>query len=256
MSYGYFASVYNELTENVDYEKIADRIDSLLPEASKNGTVLDLGCGTGTLAFLLEKKGYDVIGIDKSEDMLSAAFSKKFQTGSDVLFLCQDLSDLDLFGTASNAVCTLDTLNHIESEEVIEAFFKKVSLFLEMNGLFLIDMNTPYKHREVLGDNTFVYDADSVYCVWQNTYEKNKKRTQIDLDLFIKNDDDDTYLRQTESFFEYEYEPQVITSLLEKSGFTVLKLSDGYEDKDVSEKTERVLIVAQKNKLIFEGELK
>lgn len=255
MSYDIFASVYDTLTQNVDYEKIADRIDVLFGEKiKKQGSLLDLGCGTGTLSFLLEEKGFEVIGIDKSEDMLSEAFEKKYELNSDVLFLCQDLTELDLFGTAASAVCVLDTVNHIENSLKICEFFRRVSLFLEMDGLFLLDMNTPYKHSSVLADNTFVYDTDDVYCVWQNSYDKSSHRTDIDLDFFIN--DGEKYFRESESFSEYEYTTADITSILEQNGFTVIKQFDGYEGSTPNEKTERLLILAQKTNLISEGEIK
>lgn len=255
MSYGFFASVYDILTENVDYEKIADRIDALFPQGIKeNGHLLDLGCGTGTLSFLLEEKGFDVIGIDKSEDMLSEAFAKKAEVNSNTMFLCQDLTELDLFGTAAGAVCVLDTVNHIESKEKICEFFRRVSLFLEMNGMFLLDINTPYKHREILSDNTFVYDTDDVYCVWQNSYDEENHRTDIDLDFFIK--DGDVYFKRSESFSEYEYNINDIISILTKNGFTVLKQFDGYGENEPNSKTERVVLLAQKTNLVSEGEIK
>lgn len=255
MSYDIFASVYDTLTQNVNYEKIADRIDTLFDkEIKKQGSLLDLGCGTGTLSFLLEKKGFEVIGIDKSEDMLAEAFEKKYELNSDVLFLCQDLTKLDLFGTAASAVCVLDTVNHIESLDKICEFFRHVSLFLEMGGLFLLDMNTPFKHSSVLADNTFVYDTENVYCVWQNSYDKFAKRTDIDLDFFIK--DGENYFRESESFSEYEYDTKAIIESLEQNGFTVLKQFDGYKGENPHEKTERLLILAQKTNLISEGEIK
>lgn len=255
MSYGFFASVYDILTENVNYEKIADRIDALFGQAIKEkGPLLDLGCGTGTLSFLLEEKGFDVIGIDKSEDMLAEAFEKKSENGSDIMFLCQDLTELDLFGTAASAVCVLDTVNHIDSAEKICEFFRRVSLFLEMDGLFLLDINTPYKHRNVLSDNTFIYDTEGVYCIWQNSYDENERKTDIDLDFFIK--DGDAYFRESESFSEYEYDIPHIISILEQNGFTVLKQFDGYSEENPTAKTERTVLLAQKTNLISEGEIK
>lgn len=255
MSYGFFASVYDVLTENVDYEKIADRIDTLFgQEIKEKGSLLDLGCGTGTLSFLLEEKGFDVIGIDKSEDMLAEGFEKKSELCSNVMFLCQDLTELDLFGTAASAVCVLDTVNHIDKAEKIYEFFRRVSLFLEMNGLFLLDVNTPHKHRNVLADNTFIYDTGDVYCIWQNSYDKNARQTHIDLDFFIK--DGDCYFKESESFSEYEYDIDGIISMLEQNGFTVLQQFDGYGNENPTEKTERVVLLAQKTNLISEDEIK
>lgn len=255
MSYGVFAGVYDILTENVDYEKIADKIDTLFgQEIKKQGSLLDLGCGTGTLSFLLEEKGFDVIGIDKSEDMLAESFEKKSELASDVMFLCQDLTELDLFGTAASAVCVLDTVNHIDSKEKVCEFFRRVSLFLEMNGLFLLDINTPYKHRKVLADNTFIYDTDDVYCIWQNSYDKDARRTDIDLDFFIK--DGENYFRESESFSEYEYDINDIIESLEQNGFTVLRQFDGYSEKNPTDTTERIVLLSQKTNLISEGEIK
>lgn len=255
MSYGVFAGVYDILTENVNYEIIADRIDALFgQDIKKQGSLLDLGCGTGTLSFLLEEKGFDVIGIDKSEDMLAESFEKKSELASDVMFLCQDLAELDLFGTAASAVCVLDTVNHIDSKEKVCEFFRRVSLFLEMNGLFLLDINTPYKHRKVLADNTFIYDTDDVYCIWQNSYDKDARRTDIDLDFFIK--DGEAYFKESESFSEYEYSIHDIIKGLEQNGFTVLRQFDGYSEKNPTDTTERIVLLSQKTNLVSEGEIK
>ena len=196
MSYDIFSSVYDILTENVEYERISHKICSLLHKNGVDrGLLLDLGCGTGTLSFLLEQKGFDIIGVDASEDMLSVANEKKYEDDSSALFLCQKAEELDLFGTIQCAVSTLDTFNHIDSIEKIEKAISLVSLFMDMNGIFIFDMNTPYKHKEILGNNTFVYDMDEVYCVWQNSYDENSGKTDIDLDFFIKNEDDECFER-------------------------------------------------------------
>lgn len=256
MSYGIFSSVYDILTENVNYEKVAAKICSLLHENRVDGgLLLDFGCGTGTLSFLLEKTGYDVIGVDSSEDMLAVANEKKAEEASDALFLCQSGEDLDLYGTVDCAVSSLDTVNHIETLESVEKTISKISLFMNMGGIFIFDINTPYKHREILGNNTFVYDADEVYCVWQNFFDGENK-TDIDLDFFIKDEDDDCFRRYSESFSEYSYDPQDILQILEKCGFEVLKMLDDYSDRPVSEKTERITVAAKKIKTIFKDELK
>ncbi len=257
MSYGIFSGVYDILTENVDYERIAHKICSLLRENHVDGgLLLDLGCGTGTLSFLLEKVGYDIIGVDASEDMLIVANEKKPYEGSSALFLCQKAEELDLYGTIDCAVSSLDTVNHIDSLEKVQGAIEKVSLFMNMGGIFIFDMNTPYKHEKVLGNNTFIYDMDEVYCAWQNTYDHNTKTTTIDLDFFIKNEDDDLYERYGESFCEYSYSVEDIKCILEKSGFELLGMYDDYSDKGVSEQTERITFVAEKTKIIFDGETK
>lgn len=257
MSYGIFSSVYDILTENVEYEKTAAKIRSLLSlNGVDGGLLLDLGCGTGTLSFLLEKYGYDIIGIDPSEDMLAVANEKKYEENSGAMFLCQGMEELDLYGTIDCAVCSLDTINHVDSLEKIRDAFKKVSLFMNLGGIFIFDINTVYKHKNILADNTFVYDMDDVYCVWQNTYHESEKKTEIDLDFFIKDEDGEKFERYSESFFEYAYDEQEILDALTDSGFTVLSLSDDYTDKTVTEETQRITVVAKKTKLIFKDEKK
>lgn len=257
MSYNIFSSVYDILTENVEYERISHKICSLLHKNGVDrGLLLDLGCGTGTLSFLLEQKGFDIIGVDASEDMLSVANEKKYEDDSSALFLCQKAEELDLFGTIQCAVSTLDTFNHIDSIEKIEKAISLVSLFMDMNGIFIFDMNTPYKHKEILGNNTFVYDMDEVYCVWQNSYDENAERTDIDLDFFIKNEDDECFERYSESFSEYEYDINEIISIIKKCGFTLLATTDDYSDNPVSDTTERITFICKKTETIFKDELK
>lgn len=257
MSYGIFSSVYDILTENVEYERIADKICSLLTRNGINGgLLLDLGCGTGTLSFLLENKGYDVIGVDPSEDMLAIANEKKYDENSGAIFLCQSGEKLDLYGTIDCAVCVLDTINHISSLEKIRETFKKISLFMNLGGIFVFDINTVYKHEKILGDNTFVYDMDEVYCVWQNTFDAENGKTDIDLDFFIKNEDDECFERYSESFSEYAYKTEDILNVLKECGFEILALTDDYTDNEVIENTQRITITAKKAELIFKDELK
>lgn len=257
MSYGIFSSVYDILTENVEYEKITHKICSLLHKNGVDGgLLLDLGCGTGTLSFLLENKGFDVIGVDASEDMLMVANEKKYEENSNAMFLCQKAESLDLFGTIDCAVSVLDTVNHIDTIEKVQKAIEKVSLFMNMGGIFIFDMNTPYKHENILSNNTFIYDMDEVYCAWQNSYDKENATTTIDFDFFIKNEDDDLYERYSESFCEYAYESREVLQILENCGFEIIDTYDDYSDKPVSEKTQRITVVAKKIKTIFKDELK
>jgi ubiquinone/menaquinone biosynthesis C-methylase UbiE len=205
---------------------------------------------------MLEKNGYDVIGVDASEDMLSVANEKKYDEESSALFLCQKAEELDLFGTIQCAVSSLDTFNHIGSIEKIEKAISLVSLFMDMNGIFIFDMNTPYKHKKVLGNNTFVYDMDEVYCVWQNSYDEDSERTDIDLDFFIKNEENEDYERYSESFSEYIYTSESIIDIIKKCGFTLLGTTDDYSSNPISDTTERITFICKKTETIFKDELK
>lgn len=248
--YGDFAYYYDLLTENVDYESRCEYICNLLAEGGVGkGILLDLACGTGTMSFLLCDKGYDVIGVDASEEMLSVAQEKKMENGKDVMFLCQRMEELDLFGTINAAVCTLDSINHITDEETVKKVFSKVSLFMEDKGLFIFDVNTPYKHREILGDNTFIYDMDDVYCVWQNSTDKDTLLTEVSLDIFERDTDEeeDVYYRYSEEFSEKGYELSEIRKWLTDYKFEVLGVYEELTKNEVSEKTQRAVFVARKH---------
>ena len=127
---------------------------------------------------------------------------------------------------------------------------------MDMNGIFIFDMNTPYKHTKILGNNTFVYDMDEVYCVWQNSYDKASEKTDIDLDFFIKNEDDDCFERYSESFSEYVYDINEIINIIKKCGFTLLATTDDYSDEPVCDTTERITFICKKTETIFKDELK
>ena len=185
-NYGYFASFYDELTNNVRYEKTARYILSLAEHYNHDmGLTLDLACGTGSLTVLLKKMGIDIYGIDASAEMLSIAQEKALsQEIHGMLFLCQKMQNLDLFGTIDTCICTLDSINHITNSKELQKAFDKVSFFMNPKALFIFDVNTLYKHQSVLGDNTFVYDTENVYCVWQNTLLKDRRTVDISLDFF------------------------------------------------------------------------
>lgn len=248
--YGDFAYYYDMLTENVDYEKRCEYISNLLAgNGARKGILLDLACGTGTMSFLLCDKGYDVIGVDASEEMLSVAQEKKMENGKDVMFLCQRMEELDLFGTINAAVCTLDSINHITDEETVKKVFSKVSLFMEDKGVFIFDVNTPYKHREILGDNTFIYDMDDVYCVWQNSTDKDTLLTEVSLDIFERDTDEeeDVYYRYSEEFSEKGYELSEIRKWLTEYKFEVLGVYEELTKNNVGENTQRAVFVARKH---------
>ncbi len=249
--YGDFAYYYDSLTENVDYRERCRYICTLLAENSVGkGILLDLACGTGTMSLLLSEEGYDVIGVDSSEDMLTQAQEKKLLSGADVTFLCQRMEELDLFGTINAAVCTLDSINHLTTEEAVRAVFRRVSLFMEDKGVFIFDVNTPYKHKEILADNTFVYDMDEVYCVWQNKTDSSLL-TSISLDIFEpaegEDGEDDIYIRYSEEFSERAYDLHKLRQWLEENKFEVRGIYKELTHEQVSPDTQRAVFVAVKH---------
>ena len=244
-----FAFVYDALTDNVDYESMGAYLCGLLAEHGvSSGILLDLACGTGTLSALFARRGYDVVGVDASEDMLALAQEKRVEEGFEALFLCQNMETLDLFGTIDAAVCTLDSLNHITDKAAFCEALRRVALFMNDGGVFLFDVNTPYKHRQVLGNNTFVYDLDEVFCVWQNSFEEETQTTHITLDLFSADEEaQDVYVRTTEEFDERAYDLDFIADRLREVRFEVLKILDADTHAALTETSERALFVCKKH---------
>ncbi len=241
-----FAAFYDRLTEDVGYPQRAAYLAGLLAENGvEKGLVLDLACGTGSLTLELAKLGYEMIGVDASPDMLCAARGKCMQAGVEVLFLCQPMESLDLYGTVRAAVCTLDSLNHITQMETLREAFRRVSLFLEPGGIFVFDVNTPYKHREILGGNTFVYDLEGLYCVWQNELTQPGDVVEITLDFFVEQEDG-SYLRYGEQFAERAYSHAELLALLDESGLDLICRYAEMEQAIPKADTQRVVYVVRK----------
>lgn len=223
MSYELFSNFYDELTADVDYKS---RTDYLLNLFERYGSIpsllLDVGCGTGNFSLQFASRGIDVIAVDPSAEMLSVATQKAKEQNLSVLFLNQRGEDMDLYGTVDGAVCCLDTVNHITDKRTLQRFFNRVSLFLEQGKLFIFDVNTEYKQKNILADNCFVFENDNTMCVWQNFYDKKSKITDINLDFFVEQNG--TYKRSSEYFSERVYDNKTLTVMLEKSGFKVLKV--------------------------------
>lgn len=245
MAYGVFAEFYDSLTKNVDYQAKADYITDIFRRFElQPECILDLACGTGTLTALLKKKGFDIFGVDASSDMLTQANQKALSEGLDILFLCQKMQSLKLYGMIDACVCTLDSICHLSGREQVLKTFLAVSEYMEKGGLFIFDVNTLYKHRNVLADNTFVYDIDEVYCVWQNYLDKESNRVTIDLDFFIP--EGEHYIRQSERFAECAYSEEDIGNMLKESGFEIVGMFDDMSFTPPKPDTLRITFVAKR----------
>ena len=241
--YSSFAYVYDQLITGVDYEKIGAYFDACIARAGgQKGILLDLGCGTGSLSMVMDRLGYDVIGVDGSYDMLGEAMEKKAETGQDILYLAQDMTELDLYGTIDAAVSSLDSLNHLVTYEDFDRAIGRTALFMAPGGVLVFDVNTPYKHREVLGNNTFVYDKEEAYCVWQNSTEGDL--TQMDLDLFVRQEDGN-YTRMEESFSERAYSHEEIVDSLTRHGLELMGVFDAWTFDPPRPDSERLVYLAK-----------
>ncbi len=244
--YNAFAEVYDRLTGNIEYSKRAEFIRTLLKRhgIADEAIVLDLACGTGSLTVELAKYGYDMIGVDSSPMMLSQAQEKMYDNELSMLFLCQDMTELDLYGTIDAAVCTLDSLNHLETTDDIRDTIAKVGLFMNNGGIFIFDVNTIYKHREILGNNTFVYDCDDVYCVWQNQLGDDDS-VEINLDIFEY--DDGAYFRESENFKEIACPIEMYEKWLNDADFEIIDIYDEMTFNELCDTTQRAVFVARYN---------
>lgn len=245
MSYDNFSRFYDLLTDNVEYEKRANYFCRLLSLCgTQGGILLDLACGTGSISVEMAKKGFDVIGVDSSIGMLNAARQKAYESGEQILLLNQSMDDLDLYGTVDCAVCVLDSINHLDDAEQVKRTFEKVSLFMNKGGAFAFDVNTLYKHQNILADNAFVYDFDELYCVWQNSYNEADGSVDISLDFF--EEEDGVYYRSCESFTEQAYDLADIEKWLEEAGFEVIGVFDDMTTEKAHAQTERAVFLAKK----------
>ena len=239
--YGDFAEAYDALTFNVPYDEIADYYTKILRSMTDGKRLLDMGCGTGSLTVRMKEHGFDVIGQDASADMLTFAAEKS----SDVLWINQKMEDTALGKKVDAIISTLDSVNHLPNIKSVEQCVEKAAENLNDGGVFVFDVNTIFKHREVLGENTFVYDVDGVYCVWQNTFDPCDNGVDIDLDLFFE-EENGSYSRGGESFREIAFSEDDFREMLEKAGFEVVSVWE-YPTFDVpNEKSEKLLFAARK----------
>lgn len=238
-SYNIFAEFYDDLTQNVEYEKIAKYVSSFFKKYYPSGkTVLDLACGTGTLSKLLNEEGYNIIGIDLSDDMLCIASSKSVDNAS---FIKGDISSFALPQKVDYCVCSLDSINHLKSIEQVGECFNCVYNSLVDGGIFVFDVNTVYKHKNVLNDNTFVFDEENFFLSWDNEY-LGENTVRILLDFFVFNGVN--YERFSEEFCEKAYEISELENKLNK--FKILGVYDELTLTEPKNDSERIYFVCKK----------
>lgn len=243
MAYEAFASVYDLLNGDADYDALFRAVHAALrAKGICDGIVADLGCGTGELTLRLADAGYDMIGVDLSCEMLSVAREKAAEAGrSDILLLQQDLTALDLYGTVRAAVSTFDTLNHIGPIAQMQRAIARAALFIEPDGLFTFDMNTPYKHETVLADNCFTLEEDGCLCEWENRYDAQNACTQIS--ITVQEAGEDAFC---EALIEYSYTRAQIEAACSAAGLRVLSVVDGERFCALMPDSQRFLFVCEK----------
>ena len=244
-AYTSFAEVYDTFMDNVPYEEWADYLEERLKEYGvKDGLVLELGCGTGSMTELLAEKGYDMIGVDNSEDMLEIAMEKRIESGHDILYLLQNMQEFELYGTVKAVVSVCDSVNYITEKAELEEVFRLVNNFLDPQGIFIFDFNTEYKYREILGNQVIAEDREECSFIWENYYDHTSMINEYELTLFVQ-EEDDLYRKYQESHFQKAYTLRDIRSMIEASGLKFVTAYDAYTQKAPMHNSERITVIAR-----------
>lgn len=250
-AYTDFASVYDKFMDETPYEQWSQNIKNVLEEYEiRDGLVLELGCGTGSMTELLAGMGYDMIGIDCSEEMLNIASSKKEQSGHDILYLNQDMREFELYGTVRAVVSVCDSLNYLLEKEELVACFKLVNNYLDPKGIFFFDFNTNYKYETVIGDTVIAENRDDCSFIWENFYDPEEKINEYDLTIFVREEtaqEMDLFRKFEETHFQRGYDLEEIKQCLKLSGMEFVRAFDADTLGEVTAESERIYCIAREN---------
>jgi predicted TPR repeat methyltransferase len=244
--YNNFAYVYDKLTGDIEYQKWADYIEKII---QKNGLeaslILELGCGTGSFGIEMAKRGYEMICLDLSGDMLDCASEKAIKEGVNILFLNQDMCNFELYGTVDVIVCLLDSFNYLVKPGQVQKMLKLVHNYLNPGGLLIFDVNTQYKFENILSDNLFYEIDDDITYIWENDYNCKSKKARFDLTFFVR--EDQLYRRFEETHFERAYSDEEIKEFIKQSGLKTISVYGQFTFKKPSLKSERNFYICKKS---------
>ncbi|MBQ6895485.1 MAG: class I SAM-dependent methyltransferase [Clostridia bacterium] len=243
ISYGNFAFIYDALTNDVEYSNRCDYLEKIFEKhlSKRAELIADLGCGTGTVCSEMSKRGYDMIGIDSSDMMLSEAIKK--EGSGKILYLNQDMTEFELYGTVDVFLSMLDSLNYITSLDELSKVFSLVKNYLNPGGIFVFDINTPYKYENILSDNTFVHDEDGIFYVWQNYFDG--EYCDFLIDFFVEKEG--SYSRFTEEHTQRCHTFKEILSVIKDSGLSLEGVYDELSFSDPVSTSERIFLVVKKD---------
>lgn len=221
-SYESLAFSYDELTEDVQYEKRADFVEKLFSRAKiPVHTVLDLACGTGTMTGIFTERGYEMIGVDGSEEMLMVAREKaQSLSGVSPLYLHQSMPQLDLYGTVDAAICCLDSLNYLTRAQDVQRTFARLRLFIAPGGSLVFDVHSPQKMEKLDGE-VFLDERSDVCCIWRTEYRKRSKMLDYYVDIF--REQGGAWERSFEEHHQRAYTVDELTEWLKAAGFAAIR---------------------------------
>ena len=245
--YTQFSEVYDRFMDNIDYEKWTEFIEKIWEKyGAKPKLVLDLACGTGNFTIPLAQKGYDMIGVDSSAEMLAIA-KDKAGADSSILYLCQDMREFELYGTVDACICMVDGLNYLLEEEALLQVFRLAKNYLNPGGLFIFDMNTIYKFKEVMGENRFCDIDENAAIIWENYYDENEGINEYYLTVFAENRENAQYNRHEETHYQKGYSKEKVTEIINEAGLEILDIYGTAEFGKYSETCEKMFFVLRKN---------
>ena len=246
-SYTSFAAVYDMFMDNIPYEEWASYVISLLREEGiDDGLVLDLGCGTGSLTEILAREGYDMTGIDLSPDMLQIAMEKRMESGRDILYLNQDMREFELYGTVRAIVSICDSMNYLLEKEDLVQTLRLANNYLDPGGVFIFDLNTEHKYRDILGQCTIAEDREESSFIWDNDYDETERINEYDLTLFIK-EDGDLYRKYRETHFQRAYTLDEAAAAAKEAGMEFVAAYDAFTREAPGETSERIYIIVREH---------
>lgn len=247
-AYTDFASVYDKFMDETPYEQWCDNIVAVLQEYDiQDGLVLELGCGTGSMTELLADRGYDMIGVDYSAEMLNIAMAKREESGKDILYLNQDMREFELYGTVRAVISVCDSVNYLlEEEDVIECF-RLVNNYLDPKGIFLFDFNTVYKYAEIIGDTTIAENREESSFIWENFYHEEEHINEYDLTIFVQEDEKepDCFRRFQETHYQRGYTLDEMKAFLAAAGLEFVKAIDVDTLGEATDTSERIYCIAR-----------
>lgn len=213
----------------------------------EHNTILDLGCGTGTLTELLARRGYDMIGIDNAQEMLQIAMDKRDRSGLDILYLLQDMRSFELYGAVGAVVSVCDSINYLLEDEDVVHTFRLVNNYLMPDGIFIFDFNTVYKYEVVIGDTTIAENREQCSFIWENYYHEEEQINEYDLTVFVQEDDGaDTYRRFQETHYQRGYRLEQMRDYLRQAKLAFVEAIDADTHGEVTDTSERIYVVARK----------
>ena len=245
-AYSSFAQVYDLFMDNVPYEEWSRYLISLLKEYQvTDGTVVELGCGTGKMTRLLADAGYDMVGVDNSAEMLEIAGERQEEEErNDILYLLQDMRELELFGNIRAIVSVCDSMNYILKPEDLKKVFELVKEYLAEDGVFIFDLNTVHKYRDLMGECTISENREESSFIWENYFYEDEMVNEYDLTLFIRNDEG-LYEKYEETHYQKAYALETVCQLIRQAGMKLEAIYDAFTFEKPRPDSERVYIVAR-----------